>query len=514
MNWAARGALATRLGNKIWFTKKSGEEPEEPKKEEVIVRSMEEDAKDEDGWWAELKEFCGAHAIECSAFALFLFFCIFCVFNAFGFIGSNDLSLRSEHYKQFVANLCQFPENRDLKGSEGQTTHPNATLISLLAVVRHGDRYEVQKENTTGCQELNEQESQEFEQYLTAAKRIDLTKILSMTPELEKLQKLPDREVCEAKALTPRGAIQEFALGKYLFEKYKNTKLFNTSQSAINISIIATQMQRTVASGVALLGGILDQNGTKFTTPITFKSGLVGCTDAECDCDENFGIMYDLVGKEREGLFRLEASSHLRRLAEAIVENNTIGMEEPSVDPNQILDYLVAGLVCQREPLPCPDERHCVSYPFIGELIEYSVKLSKNMFELDMGIEKQYRVITAFPILRSLALMVERNEKEVQLFSSHDHVIVSVLRVLTLSGNYSEFQVYTARLVFEIYETTDGSRLFRVLYNGEDATSSVKFCEQLEYGLCSVAQLQKFIAKDIFGIAGFKSFNDTCYSNF
>lgn len=110
-------------------------------------------------------------------------------------------------------------------------------------------------------------------------------------------------------------------------------------------------------------------------------------------------------------------------------------------------------------------------------------------------------------------MMMERKEEQVQLFSSHDTVIASILRVLTGSGSHTDLQVYAARIVFEVYETPK-EQMFRVVYNGDDITGSLKFCKNLEFGLCSASEFQKFVSKEIFEIAGFQSFNETCNANF
>ena len=142
-----------------------------------------------------------------------------------------------------------------------------------------------------------------------------------------------------------------------------------------------------------------------------------------------------------------------------------------------------------------------------------------------MGAERQYRVLNSFPILRYVRLMTESNGKQIQFFASHDTIIGSILRVLTDSGKYIDWQVFAARLIFEvsfsicrisliryfqIYETTENAKFLRVVYDGEDITTSVKFCKNLEYGLCPVSDLKLFMEKGIFEMAGFEKFEQIC----
>lgn len=277
------------------------------------------------------------------------------------------MKLRSSHYEQQVMLHCQFPEDRILHGTEGVTKHPNATLVSFLAVVRHGDRYGIRRIKTEECQELDEQETKWFDDYLEVAEKQGLPSLLKMSTEVEKLRKVPDKKKCESRTLTPRGAVQEFSLGMYFSEKYRNTELFDTSRKPINLTMTTSQKQRTVASGIALVSGLLNQNHTKFKTPVVFKSSkfYYGCTEAGCDCDKNFGKIDNLARKEREGMFRMEAPEKIKKMANLTSPNNTI--DTPSDDPNQILDYLVAEHACQRKPLPC-EQKHCASYLYVGDV--------------------------------------------------------------------------------------------------------------------------------------------------
>ncbi|PIC34342.1 hypothetical protein B9Z55_014024 [Caenorhabditis nigoni] len=504
MNWAskARSALTPR----IWFTNKSGEDDGTRRNRSVIVRPMDTDTNtSEEGCWPELKEFCKAHAVECTTFALFLLFGIFCIFNAFGFLGTNELKLRYDHYEQLVRKHCQFVEDRDLNGSEGKTDHPNATLVSLLAVVRHGDRYGLVIDG--GCQIASEQESMEFDEYLAT---IEKQKNLFAIPENLADKKLtPSKDKCAYGMLTPRGAIQEFMMGRFLFNQYKNTSLFNTTDTQVNITVTFSHLQRTFDSGVALASGFLDQNQTTIRTPIEFKEGSVyyGCTDSGCECDENIGMLQAMSKAERQGLYRLEVEEKTQQVVQKLFAE--LNYSNPNMDPLDIIDNLVARYACPRKPLPC-DDRYCASYIFFGDIFEYFSKQSAKLFDLNIGVERQFRVLSAFPILRYVGLMTETDGKQVKLFSSHDTIVGSILRILTDSGKYTDWQVFAARIVFEIYETVEKVKLLRVVYDGQDITSLMKFCKNLEFGLCTVSDLNQFLAVGIFEMAGYKTFEQTC----
>lgn len=506
MSWASKARNA--LTPTIWFTKKSGED-DTKNDQHIIVRSMDSDVKTEDGCWPELKEFCKAHIVECSAFALFLLFGFFCIFNAFGFLGTNDLKRRAAHYEKMVTEHCQFVENRNFNGKEGITQHPNATLVSILAVVRHGDRYG-SIGNPNNCQVLNKQETNEFDEYLSVIGKLNLKSRLKIPLDLENQELAPSKDKCDSSALTPRGSIQEFAMGRFLFNQYKNTDLFNTSIGIpIDLQLTFTNLQRTFTSGVALVSGMLDQNQTSFGIPIELKEGSVyyGCTDSECKCDETIQVLQHMGREERKGLFRLEVDETIQHVAQKLLSE--VNYTHKNLDPNDIIDNLVARYACARKPLPCTDE-YCTSYIFFGDIFEYFSKLSARLFNLNMGSERQYRVLSAFPILRYVGLMAEINRKQIKLFSSHDTIIGSILRILTDSGIYNDWQVFASRVVFEIYETTEKGKLFRVIHDGDDITSSVHFCKNLEFGLCLISDLQLFLRKGIFEMAGFESFEQTC----
>ncbi|CAL2040466.1 unnamed protein product [Caenorhabditis brenneri] len=505
MSWAvkARGALTPR----IWFTKKSGEEEEDTKNvQKVVVKSMDPNPKVEDGCWPELMEFCKAHIIECSAFLLFLLFGFFCILNAFGYLGPNELKVRYSHYEQIVNEHCQFVENRNLHGSEGQSDHPNATLISLLTVVRHGDRYGLIAEKK--CQRLSNQETIEFDEYLERIKDQNLRNLLKVPKGLEEKELAPSKKECSPSGLTPRGAIQEFAMGKFLYNQYKATSLFNSSSGAINISLTFSNLQRTYDSGVALISGFLDQHQTIFMIPVELKEGSIyyGCTDSGCECNATMAVNL-MARKERQGLFRLEAHERVQQVAQKLLAE--VNYTSLNIDPADIIDNLVVRYGCPRKPFPC-NEDYCASYLFFGDILEYFSKQSEKLFDLDMGVERQYRVISAYPILRYVGLMAQNQIKEIQLFSSHDTIIGSLLRILTDSGKYNDWQLFAARVVFEIYETPEKSRFLRVLHDGVDITSSIHFCTRLDHGLCPVADLQQFLQERIFEMAGFKSFQDIC----
>ncbi|EFO93660.1 hypothetical protein CRE_12796 [Caenorhabditis remanei] len=506
MSWAVKARSA--LTPNIWFTKKSGAEDGVKQEQHVIVRSMDSDVKPEEGCWPELKEFCRAHVIECSAFGLFLLFGFFCIFNAFGFLGTNELKLRYAHYEELVNEHCQFVENRNLHGSEGKTNHPNATLASILAVVRHGDRYGLVG-NEKDCQVLTEEENQEFDEYLATIEKQNLKSVLKIPENMENKILTPKKDKCDSSTLSPRGAIQEFSMGRFLSNQYRDTSLFSTSETYLNVTLTFSRLQRTFASGVALISGFIERNQTEFELPIEFKEGSVyyGCTDSGCNCDETIEILQQMTRTERKSLFRLEVDEHTQHVAQKLLAEKNY--TQLNMDPTDIIDNLVARYACQRKPLPCNDE-FCASYLFFGDIFEYFSKQSEKLFDLNMGAERQYRVLNSFPILRYVRLMTESNGKQIQFFASHDTIIGSILRVLTDSGKYIDWQVFAARLIFEIYETTENTKFLRVVYDGEDITTSVKFCKNLEYGLCPVSDLKLFMEKGIFEMAGFETFEQIC----
>ncbi|ULT95437.1 hypothetical protein L3Y34_004281 [Caenorhabditis briggsae] len=496
--------------NELGFKSSDGEDDGTRRNRSVIVRPMDADTNtSEEGCWPELKEFCRAHAVECTTFALFLLFGIFCIFNAFGFLGTNELKLRYDHYEQLVRKHCQFVEDRDLNGSEGKTEHPNATLVSLLAVVRHGDRYGLVMDG--GCQIATEQESMEFNKYLAT---IEKQKNLFAIPvNLADKKLTTSKDKCAVGMLTPRGAIQEFMMGRFLFNQYKNTTLFNTTDTPVNITVTFSHLQRTFDSGVALASGFLDQNQTTIRTPIEFQQGSVyyGCTDSGCDCDENIIMLLEMSKAERQGLYRLEVEEKTQQVVQKLFAE--LNYSTPNMDPLDIIDNLVSRFACPRKPLPC-DDRYCASYLFFGDIFEYFSKQSAKLFDLNIGVERQYRVLSAYPILRYVGLMAETNGKQVKLFSSHDTIVGAILRILTDSGKYTDWQVFAARIVFEIYETAEKVKLLRVVYDGQDITSLVKFCKSLEFGLCPVSDLKQFLAVGIFEMAGYKTFEQTLYNTY
>lgn len=505
MSWASKARIA--LTPRIWFTKKSGLEDVMKKDEQVIIQAMDTNTIPDNGCWPELKEFCKAHIVECTTFALFLLFGIFSIFNAFGFLGNNELQLRYDHYEQLVTEHCQFVENRNFHGSEGMTDHPNASLISVLAVIRHGDRYGLVMNKE--CQTLTEQEEKEFNEYLSTLKDQNLKTRLAIPQSSVHMKLAPSNEDCDTGALAPRGAVQEFAMGRFLFSQYKNTSLFRTLGESIKMTVTFSNLQRTFASGVALVSGLLDQNETSFASPIELKeaSFYYGCSDPECKCDENIGMLLAMSRIERKGLFRLEMDEKTQYIAQKL--SAELNLKNPNIDPVDIIDNVVARYACPRKPLPC-DDQYCVSYLFFGDIFEYFSKQSEKLFDLNMGVERQYRVLSAYPILRYLGLMAESDEKQVKLFSSHDTIIGSILRILMNSGKYNDWQVFAARIVFEIYKVNENEKMLRVLYDGNDITSSVKFCKTLRFGLCPVSDLQNFLKNGVFEMAGFKSFEEIC----
>uniref|UniRef100_A0A8R1I5Y9 Cysteine protease n=1 Tax=Caenorhabditis japonica TaxID=281687 RepID=A0A8R1I5Y9_CAEJA len=308
--------------------------------------------------WTELAEFAKTRAIQCSAFVLFVLFGLFCILNAFGALGTNALKIRAAHYKQIALDYCQFTDQLNFQGTEATTEHPNATLISLLAVVRQGERYGIIS-NKTDCQVLNEQEQKLWEEYLNAMTTESVTGL--------DFEKVPKNDECRPGSLTPRGAIRAFSLGRYLYGKYKDSRLFDTFHTDLNIHLTSFKSLDSVASGVALISGLLDQNETKFAKPIDFKVAKLrnGCTDEECDCTENYERIYELARK------------------------------------------------------------------------------------LNVGVDRQYRVLSAYPILRYLKMMAEKDEKEVVFFSADDSVMAAILRVLVRSLKFTDLQINAARIVFE-----------------------------------------------------------------
>ncbi|PAV65289.1 hypothetical protein WR25_13029 [Diploscapter pachys] len=132
-----------------------------------------------------------------------------------------------------------------------------------------------------------------------------------------------------------------------------------------------------------------------------------------------------------------------------------------SMDPLRLVDKALGNYICRRKALPCANG-HCLTYDLLS-----------------------------------------------QIFSGHDVSLTPLARCLRFP--YIDPPYYATRMVFEIYDNSNGSFFIRVLYDGVDVTSHLSFCKnKLIDSLCPATLFQNYFDTFLQNFLGISSVSEVC----
>lgn len=197
-----------------------------------------------------------------------------------------------------------------------------------------------------------------------------------------------------------------------------------------------------------------------------------------------------------------------------------------------------------KEPTP-ESEDFCIKKEHVMSLfsyLEWSYRQEvKNVHNRKRGLLVAYGLI--HNIVQNMIRVISENKPKLVLYSGHDKTLQPLILALGLN-NYQHYNVqYASRMIFEVYRKKDlrdefkftkrkavaQDFYFRVVYNGQDVTDQLSFCNNQQnivmkvvdpiddvkiYNtyLCSIENIVRFIHDDYFSEFNVSNFKDACSS--
>ncbi|XP_028041720.1 uncharacterized protein LOC114251590 [Bombyx mandarina] len=195
-----------------------------------------------------------------------------------------------------------------------------------------------------------------------------------------------------------------------------------------------------------------------------------------------------------------------------------------------------------KEPTP-ETEDFCIKKEHVLSLfayLEWSYRQEiKNIHNRKRGLLVSYGLL--HNIVQNMIRMISENKPRFVIYSGHDKTLQALVLALGLS-NYQYYNIqYASRLIFEVYRKKDlrdevkyakrkavaRDFYFRVVFNGEDVTNKLSFCNTKHnvvmrvvdpiddlkiYNtfLCPIESIVRFIHDDYFSVFNVSNFKDAC----
>lgn len=138
----------------------------------------------------------------------------------------------------------------------------------------------------------------------------------------------------------------------------------------------------------------------------------------------------------------------------------------------------------------------------------------------DLGLLRAYGLMRQ--IMSYMLRMISGDKVKFVLYSAHDRTIQNLASALSLTLDVP-FIPYATRMHFEVYKSEKDTQFyFRVIYNGQDITNQISFCEggrslRVSRGvrgnkadLCPIENIIRFIHDDYFQPMNATNFKDAC----
>ena len=451
---------------------------------------------------------------------IFFIFCIFAAFSLVLLIRTLAPFFLDRDYSdvQYYAKVyCNKPGN--VYGLEGQLKavkggKRNYKLQQIHIVIRHGDRAPIVLDTLPNSKPV--EISCTFNKSWSFAN--DLLEIRKGADVFEvagakKYPILQEREVCIGAQLTPVGFSQHLNNGKFLRRYYDD--FIESIEHSSQVKVKSTAYSRTVQSAASLLYGLFGRRFAREKLVIDVESDkyrethfLQHVNGEHIYCPVLAQKLREVWGDERVRYLKRTYIENIQKEFAKIFDSD-VG-KIASLD--RLIDILYANL-CHDRDLP-KGPNGLVSY----NLASSSFGIANQLITVKHDRIAQLQTLAIISqVIAEVAKLIDDNyaqtSSKLVLFSGHDTVISPLLS--TLGIHDWRWPPYASRLVFELWNDRDGiqysaaeSKLFskfdnyfiRVLYNGEDLTSKVKFCEGqiVENQLCPVAAFVKFVSDDRF----------------
>ncbi len=182
-----------------------------------------------------------------------------------------------------------------------------------------------------------------------------------------------------------------------------------------------------------------------------------------------------------------------------------------------ISDVLM-GYVCHKKDLPCSKTvpHLCLGWDLMGRIWQFLD--SNGLAQLASYANVKMHRLTMHPLLHEIfnrmRNVTENVEKsKVVLYSGHDKTLTPMAVALGIHSGL--WPPYASRIIFELYSTLqDGytNYYIKVLYNGEDMTSKVRFCKNkpLPNGLCPLEYFENFVTYEDLKEYGRVNYSNAC----
>lgn len=403
-----------------------------------------------------------------------------------------------------VAEYCNIPKKVWL-GEEGEAPK-DFQLISVYTLIRHGDRtpitsyLNIPRPSTVGRCSISHHLLEEHPELRNFIVDMDAQKDRQPPKsEFSRWALYPQMRVCGNSQLTGVGALQHVYNGLALREKYiQKWHIFGEMFSpSTQLYLQSTLLSRTYQSAVAFLYSFLPRfNITELDIRVSKDTVFCNSAFVPHECCESLGKLRQEA--ERRGP-KKNVKNPLRKPAYKRIAD-VFGVKIGQLPwPSALMD-MFQGYICHKITLPCGPMGKCIEADIMEKL--WALMDSDGLALVQDPKIEQYSRLVTHSILTEIYSGMARAAKNVtpvrfSLYSGHDITITPLLHALgTHDGKWPP---YASRVVFELYTkmVPSGDHYIRVLYNGRDITSQVRFClGRTEVGMCSLKHFQNFVERD------------------
>lgn len=427
--------------------------------------------------------------------------------------------MHNMHHLNYYCN----PLSEPVTGAEGQVPKDQYHLMSVHAVIRHGDRYNMHS--------LPNYENARVSCMIDEGLKEQVAGMDSYHKQMQKLagqqghlshqsfhayNLYPNSDTCKVAQLTPQGAAQHLKNGQYLKATYLDQwHLLVNSKKWDQIMVRSTTKSRTFQSALALLMGFL---GELDLQQLQLEEAL---NNSMCAASTGYSCIC-LATEELIDLFSStyhQLSPHM--LAQAKIQQayshlaKVLGVAANSLPrPSHIMDVSMIHY-CHHLPLPHRSNQ-CLQPWAIADIYD-----AVNENGRDQHLNKNLLKIVRLKLQPLLYEMAHRMSSQLSgqsdikfvLFSGHDSTIEPLANALGFSSGH--WPRYAARIVFELYKKQkDDSGYIRVLYDGKPVTDQVIFCQDRladkKNSLCPLQYFLDFVDHDNIKDLNEESYEKAC----
>lgn len=360
---------------------------------------------------------------------------------------------------------------------------------------------------------------QEYSDYVKFVQNIFFNMSLQFLGPFHGYPLYPSQNNCSISQLTPVGVSQMLKLGRVMRSVYNIPLLSNCSYD--DIIIYSTKYRRTFQSAMAFAYAVLSP---EILSKVTFKESdsYSYCFD-HCACSGVDRLLQKIKQSQTKRLKSRKVMEKILGRIHKIVHPMASSMH---VDPYVLRDSIMT-YVCHGAILP-----HLINDQLttndVGRLFNYVEwdleRYTKHGMLRKYGLLKSYGF--ALNVATNLLKTVSEGKPRLVLYSGHDLTAQYLLSMLGVLNPQTMSPHYASRLVFEVYRNNTVDTVypgrdfyFRVIFNGNDITRSVIFCNsdggswQDSVYLCPIESAIRFIHDDYFTVFNATNYKEACGSS-